>query len=428
MRLNTNIKFIRLRKILFFLSLFFLSGLSLYGQAPDSIKYQAVVRDVSGNPITNRKVGVKISIVKNTDVVYVYENIDTTDKNGHVDLMIGSSEAFDTIAWSNGVFYLKRQFDPNGGTNYTISENSEILSSVFVQFAYLSDTARTAPSFLPEDSVQITGYGLSVDSDGHFRWDSLLSLPSTSGISDLKYLAIDTADSYYWATGIDLPTSVTSETFLLRSSDGSFTTKNILPSGGTSGQVIAGDGSGGTSFSTPVVASTPTEGLPYLNYSSNSYSWKSYDTIVTGGREGQIYTNLGAGNFGWINIGDGVYTKSSSDLGGKVVYLTDNGRHGLVVANIDQSSSSSWFEAFEVVNDPNKHDFEGRKFTDWRLPTFSEMILINENGMLNEGIDNYWTSSEDPSDAVNAKYYNGTTTAQMAFKKIKFKVRAVRSF
>lgn len=117
MRLNTNIKIKRLRKIFFLLSLFFLSGLSLYGQAPDSIKYQAVVRDASGNPIVNRKVGVKISILKDIAAVkYVYEELDTTDKNGYIDLIIGTSEAFDTISWSDGVFYLKREFDLDGGT------------------------------------------------------------------------------------------------------------------------------------------------------------------------------------------------------------------------------------------------------------------------------------------------------------------------
>lgn len=409
-----------------------LTGIKTFGQAPDSIKYQAIVRDEFGNPLIKKEVGVKISILKNTEVKYVYEEIDTTDKNGYVGLMIGSSEAFDTIPWSDGVFYLKREFDPNGGTNYTLIESSEILSTVFVQYANQTDSAIATANFLPLDSADISGYGLTVNSEGAYKWDSLITLPEVSSTGSIQYLAIGAVDSFYWAPGIQLPSVGTMNSFLLRDSEGKLINGTVLPSvtGTTNNDVLIGTSGGGTpsTFKTPVIySSPPTDSRSYLNLLNNNYTWKQYDTIVSGGLEGQVYSYLGDGGFGWVNISEKVYTKGSNELGGEIVYLNENGTHGLVMAEINQSESSTWFEAFEVVNDYNNHNTKGKGFTDWRLPTHTELVLISTLSTLPEG--NYWSSTQDHTDAVNGIYKkDGSSDKEKAFKLTKFKVRAVRSF
>lgn len=48
------------------------------------------------------------------------------------------------------------------------------------------------------------------------------------------------------------------------------------------------------------------------------------------------------------------------------------------MANTDQSSSSSWFNAFDTVTNPSNYDSAGTVFTDWYLPSASELRLLCE--------------------------------------------------
>ena len=66
----------------------------------------------------------------------------------------------------------------------------------------------------------------------------------------------------------------------------------------------------------------------------------------------------------------------NNDLGGYVIYVTPNGLHGLVAATQDQSIESTWIDTYDLVNNSAKHNAVGANFTDWRLPTAKEFILM----------------------------------------------------
>lgn len=50
-------------KKLFTLSLAIFMAVSLWAQAPQAFKYQAVARDTDGDPIVNHQISIKISIL-----------------------------------------------------------------------------------------------------------------------------------------------------------------------------------------------------------------------------------------------------------------------------------------------------------------------------------------------------------------------------
>lgn len=64
-----------------------------------------------------------------------------------------------------------------------------------------------------------------------------------------------------------------------------------------------------------------------------------------------------------------------AELGGFVIEVRDGGKHGLVVAMQDQDVST-WYPIDNILNDATKHDADGVKFIDWRLPTIRELELI----------------------------------------------------
>lgn len=66
----------------------------------------------------------------------------------------------------------------------------------------------------------------------------------------------------------------------------------------------------------------------------------------------------------------------NESLGGYVIYITPDGQHGLVAATKDQSSSSDWYSAQDVISNPDNHNKIGKQFMDWRLPTRFELNLM----------------------------------------------------
>lgn len=120
---------------------------SLWAQSPEKMSYQAVVRDGSNNLVTSSAVGMQISILQGSPsgtAVYTETQTPTTNANGLVSIEIGGgtvvSGDFSTIDWANDSYFIKTETDPTGGTSYTITDTSQLLS---VPYALHAKTAET---------------------------------------------------------------------------------------------------------------------------------------------------------------------------------------------------------------------------------------------------------------------------------------------
>ena len=106
----------------------------IFAQLPDKLSYQAVVRDPAGQLVTSRNIGIRISILRGPGSVPVYSEVHAaaTNANGLVTLEIGGGTpvtgTWSGIDWSLGDYHLQTEIDPDGGTNYTISGTSQLLS------------------------------------------------------------------------------------------------------------------------------------------------------------------------------------------------------------------------------------------------------------------------------------------------------------
>ncbi len=121
-------------KRLFALIVIVAIGLGLFAQ-PQKMSYQAVIRNSSGQLVTSHSVGVRISILQGSatgTALYVETHTPTTNVNGLATVELGGgtvvSGTFSAINWASGVYYLKTETDPAGGTGYTITGTSPILS------------------------------------------------------------------------------------------------------------------------------------------------------------------------------------------------------------------------------------------------------------------------------------------------------------
>lgn len=106
-------------------------------QSPEKMSYQAVIRDASDNLVTNTSVGMQISILQESVYgasVYIETQTPTTNANGLVSIEIGGTDAtvvsgdFSAIDWANSTYFIKTETDPTGGSTYTITGTSQLLS------------------------------------------------------------------------------------------------------------------------------------------------------------------------------------------------------------------------------------------------------------------------------------------------------------
>jgi hypothetical protein len=96
-----------------------------YGQKPESIDYQTLVRNTTGELVISKTVSLKLSIVAGSPTGFiVYSEIQTgaTDKYGLISIKVGAGKdkkgSFNTIDWNDEKYFLKVETDPEGGDLY----------------------------------------------------------------------------------------------------------------------------------------------------------------------------------------------------------------------------------------------------------------------------------------------------------------------
>ena len=122
-------------KYLAHLILFGFCFADLFAQSPEKFTYQSVIRDAGNNLVVSQVVGVRLSILQgsvNGALVYAETHSPVSNTNGLISLEVGGgnivSGNFASINWLNGPYFLKSETDPSGGTNYSISGASQLLS------------------------------------------------------------------------------------------------------------------------------------------------------------------------------------------------------------------------------------------------------------------------------------------------------------
>jgi len=141
-----------MNKKLLYLFIASILSASLFAQAPESFKYQSVVRNAAGVIIANQTVSFRLSIHQtSTTGAIVYSETQTMSTNGYglANMNMGSgtvvSGTFSTIDWSLGPYFLEIEFDPSGGSSYTVMGTSQLLSVPYALYAENSGSSTPGP-------------------------------------------------------------------------------------------------------------------------------------------------------------------------------------------------------------------------------------------------------------------------------------------
>jgi hypothetical protein len=181
--------------------------------------------------------------------------------------------------------------------------------------------------------------------------------------------------------------------------------------------------------------------------------------LTAAGTAGQVLTSTGSGTLTWT----GSHYIGESYGGGKVFYVYDNGKHGLIAATSDQSTAMRWYggsntntrargngvgaglknTAIIIANQGavdgnafaatvcNEYSVtvDGVTYADWYLPSKHELNLLYLQKTVVGGFASnyYWSSTED--DGGNAWYQDfGFGSQYLSIKVNTVYVRAIRAF
>ncbi|RLD63470.1 MAG: hypothetical protein DRJ01_03715 [Bacteroidetes bacterium] len=164
---------------------------SVFAQTPEKMTYQAVVRDDNSTLITSTQVGIEINIYQGSasgTLVYTETQTPTTNVNGLLSIEIGGQTGFDLIDWANGPYFIETNIDMTGGTNYTITGVSQLLT---VPYALHAKTAETITGGITETDPVFTGSEANNITSADITNLSNLSGTNT-GDQDISGVAINT--------------------------------------------------------------------------------------------------------------------------------------------------------------------------------------------------------------------------------------------
>ena len=360
---------------------------SVFAQAPEKMSYQAVVRDGSNALVSSTAVGMQISILQGSasgTAVYVETQTPTSNANGLVSLEIGAgtvvSGDFTTIDWANGPYFIKTETDPTGGTSYTITGTSQLLSVPYALHAKTAETVtgtitETDPIFGASVASGITGADTTNWNnklDSYTETDPIFGASVASGI-----------------TGTDITNWNNKQDQLVAGTNITIVGNTISATGGSSNDFYLGqDTLGGIVFYIYIGSDGNQHGL-IVNKNESTAQWESSGTTTNATRSWD-----GAYNTGLM---------TSSPAADYVNGLTDGG------------------------------------FTDWYLPSIDELSILwhnrfHANNALNAGgftlLSNtayYWSSTESLATSAFAFLFNGGHTNTNG-KPNAHSVRAVRAF
>ncbi|TDG35507.1 hypothetical protein EZJ43_12850 [Pedobacter changchengzhani] len=133
-----------MKKILLIALLCFSLCSFVNAQAPQQFNYQGAARSANGNPLVNKSISIRISILDDSSTgtsQYSETRSVTTNAYGLYAVAIGGtgtnsvSGLISSVTWGAGLKFIKVEIDPDNGTNFVLAGTAQLLSVPYALYA-----------------------------------------------------------------------------------------------------------------------------------------------------------------------------------------------------------------------------------------------------------------------------------------------------
>ena len=266
-------------------------------------KYQAVIRDASGDLLYNQQVSIKTTILSGSAIgteVYAETHLVGTNGYGVVNLNIGSgtvvSGSYSNIDWSSASHFLKTELDITGGNNFQFMGTSQILSVPYAEYAERSGSSMVDNDTSSTNEIQqltLQGNQLVLSNGGAVTLSGTIDL-DPDPTNELQVLSLSN-DTLYLSNGnyVVLPPDAdgdaTNELQILSNTAGTISISNgnsitLQDSSATNELQTLSNTAGTISISSgnsiTLQDSSATNELQALNISGNNISISNGNTVT----------------------------------------------------------------------------------------------------------------------------------------------------
>jgi hypothetical protein len=124
-----------------------------HAQVPQKFNYQGIARDAKGNPLSQQRMTLKLTVLPTSDATEgEYEEIQTVTTNefGLYTLQIGNGSPLkgemSAVKWETGNKYIKVAIDPKGGSDFVDAGTNQLLSVPYAIYADKAGVAKNSGS------------------------------------------------------------------------------------------------------------------------------------------------------------------------------------------------------------------------------------------------------------------------------------------
>ena len=434
-----------MKKLLSIIGAVLLMSSAVFAQAPEKISYQAVVRNSNGDLINNQSIGMQVSVLQGSAsgaVIYVETQMPTSNTSGLVSIEIGTgfvvSGTFLSIDWGSDSYFMKIETDLAGGTNYTLTSTSELLS---VPYALHAKTAESVSGPITES--QNLSDVIAEDNNANDQIKNVTDPTDSQDAATKTYVDNRTWNemlfndrsahnsSIYEVGGMSMGTISNTPSAMLHMSS---STQGFLPPQMSEVQRDA--------------IPSPAEGLQIYNTTTHEPNYYN----------GSIWMSFNGSAAEGLSIGD-FYQ------GGIVFYVDGTGEHGLIVNMIDLSTNATWGcygvditgangqgigdgeqNTLEILSECSTtgiparlcNEYRSHSYEGWFLPSTGEFTIIEANKtLINQALNNnngdiisgaYWTSTEMEGGFTNGQRVYVSPSDDVSKNSTTYSTRAVRKF
>src|SRR6056297_3599341 len=177
-----KIKYKIMKRHLIFLLLFCIGAFELLAQ-PTTFNYQAVVRDINGNLITDQQILLRLSIIDTDETIYYEEEHQTsTNEFGQIELEVGDgtliSGDFESIPWESAQLLLNVDMSMDEGNTFTNLGQSPLLGVPYAFYSASGEPGPEGPAGNGIETVEDNGDGTLTF---HFTDGSTYITPNLAG-------------------------------------------------------------------------------------------------------------------------------------------------------------------------------------------------------------------------------------------------------